>query len=276
MAKKLKDQSPVIEESSFVEYEIPNTKKKIKVSRTNIPIRLTQREEEIVLKSDYDEDNKTHLFKEKYPYLDNIDFFKRAMFAISSVHEFGANKYSYYSHQNVPHLSDNTIDAGIVAVKRHFELYRTGNSIDDSGINHIAHICCRGGSMLLTRFYRLSMRDGEVKKGYRRDVVRSCMQRVKTYSLPEDIYPVHIDQITPEVVVSMIKFKPEYIPESIEACFDVIAECLFALEQGRLLANWDPYNDVSYVDLIFWCATKILNTLPETEEQCLAYLEKIK
>lgn len=275
MAKKSKEQPTTETVTSFVDYELPN-KKKIKVSCTNISVRLTKREEEIVLSSDYNEEDVTHLFKEKYHYLENIDFFKRALFAISSVHEFGANKYSYYSHQNVPHLSDNVIDAGIEAVKRHFELYRTGNQIDDSGINHIAHICCRGGSMLLTRFYRLYMRAGEVKKGFHRDVVEACMKNVRSYPHPDDTYPVYIDQITPEVMISMIKFKPEYIPDQIEACFDVIAECLFALEQGRMLANWDPYNDISYVDLILWCATKILNTLPETENQCLAYLEKIK
>lgn len=249
--------------------------REIKVSPTDVENVLTPREKDLVKMSHhYDPKRIDRLYKEKYPWLNSYKFFRTAMQCISTIHEFGANKYSYYSHVNIPQLSYNTLDDGIEASRRHFDLYRTGNLIDESGINHIAHLCCRGGSMLLTRVYRLVMKRNEVKRTYHRTEVNDCLMRVR--GVPNEVLPVYMDQITPEVIVSMTKFKPEHIPNDVDACMDVITECFDKLAMGVLVHDWDPYNDIHYVDLILWCAAYIVNTIPETEQQCLDYLAKLK
>lgn len=246
----------------------------IKVSPTNVEATLTEREKRIVEASMY-KDTKNLLFKEKYPYLKNMDFFKRTLFAISTIHEFGARKYSYYSHMNIPHLSFNTIDDGIEAVRRHFALYRTGNFVDESQIYHVGHLCCRAGSMLLTRFYRLYMKRYNVMTQYTRDEVQKYMDQIHFQNHYTDEFPVYWDQITPEVKISMIKFKPEYISNDLRVCINIIDECLWALETEKMLAHWDPYNDVSHVDLLLWCSAKLVNNFDEVDDQCISYLKKI-
>lgn len=257
-----------------IKVDVEKSESSIKVSPTDVAANLTEREKRIVSASKY-EDTKDLLFKEKYPYLKYMDFFKRSLFSISTIHEFGARKYSYYSHMNVPHLSFNTIDDGIEAVRRHFTLYRTGNFIDESGIYHVAHLCCRAGSMLLTRFYRLYMKRYKVMTAYRRDDVQKFMTNIPFDPHYTDEFPVYWDQITPEVKISMIKFKPEYIPESPYTCVDLIDECLWALETEKMISRWDPYNEVSHVDLLMWCAAKLVNNYDEVDDQCISYLKKI-
>ena len=212
-------------------------------------------------------------FKEKYSLKDNYEFFRRALSAIYVIHEFGAHKYSYYSWQNTPDKSDACLENSIQAILRHVILYRTHSHTDESGINHVGHIVNRGGSMLLTRFYRLYMGNDSIQKNKTRTETTKVLALVNA---PEsDLLPLKMDQITSETMISVLKFKPEYIPSTVEGCFDVIDECLNRMLFSAPLEKFDPYNDICYADLIFWCGTFILNTLPEIDDQCKTYLEKL-
>lgn len=220
--------------------------------------------------------NDFYKFNDKYSVVSKFPFFQRAISTIYAIHEFGANKYSYYSWQNTPGQSDSYLENSLDAIKRHLLLYRTGQMIDESGIHHIGHICCRAGSMALTRYYRIMMKNQDTQKTKTRESTFKYLNSVKQESCTDvKILPLMLDQISPETYISILKFKTDLIPTNVEECVDLIEECLHRCLFYPQLTEFNPYNDICYLDMIFWCATFILNTLPEIDDQCLTYLSSI-
>lgn len=235
---------------------------------------LSQYESMIQANSHYDS-SVFHKFNEKRSIFKNFSFFRRALAAIYAIHEFGANKYAYYSWQNTPEKSDSLLENSLDAIKRHLLLYRTGQLIDESGIHHIGHIVCRAGSMALTRFYRVMMKTENTQKVMTRKSTSDFLQIVKQNQEDESL-PYRTDQISPETYLSILKFQDSFIPSSVDECIDLIEECLHRCMFHKSLEDFDPYNDICYLDMIFWCATFVLNTLPEIDFQCSNYLSSIE
>lgn len=218
-------------------------------------------------------DTKEHKkFNRKYSISDNIEFFRKALLCISAIHEYGARKYSPYSFEIMPDKSDNLIHQSVNAIKRHVTLFRTGNTIDNETlISHLGHIATRGGSMLLTQYYRTIRKVQNFERPYTRPEVDTIL----TLSGDKDVAPrIMIDLITPEVWISILKYNPECVGKDTQTCLDLIEEVLFRLASDRHIGT-DIYNDVMYPDLIFWNVAKLINETPEIEKQCVTYLNKI-
>ena len=224
----------------------------------------------------YDHTINNRLFAAKYNIIKNMEFFYPTLMAISVIHEFGAHKYSFYSYLNTPYKSDANLENCIEATGRHLLLYRTGNTIDESGINHIAHIACRGGSMLLSRFYRTIMHPDVPQHPINRDAVSKCLNVVPGISENKKYPLLFLDQINPYVLISLMKFQDKYIPDTFDACLDVIHESVIRLSLKEFPKEYNPYKDIWYHDLILWNAAAALVYLPETKEQCQKYIYSIK
>lgn len=216
-----------------------------------------------------------HQFHTKYPVYTNELYFKNALIAISVIHEFGAKKYSFYSWQNIPDKSDSCCENSLDATHRHLVRYRLDSLLDESGINHAGHIACRGGSMFLTRFYRCVMQ----RENFQRTITRSVPLMSTIKKLVNTDYDecnlLFTDQITPEVRLSMMKYKPEYCPTSKDVAIDLIDEAIARSYAHDIPRTFDPFNDVCWADIIFWASAYLVNLHPEIVHQCRGYMNNL-
>ena len=208
-------------------------------------------------------------FNHKETMTKNMDFFKCALVANSSIQEFGARKYNYYSYMNYPHLSDSHLENNINAAYRHLLAFMENeNSIDESTVNHMAHICCRAGSMGLSRYYRLCTNNHYVRPFTRSN---SFISR----RIHPDCKYYFSDQINPETRISMLKYDPNYISKNVHGCLDIMFNQFDILLGGTLPTKFNPFETITPLDIIFWCSSFILNKLPIVMTQCEKYLDKI-
>jgi hypothetical protein len=213
-----------------------------------------------------------HFFFKKYPFVETLDFFQLAFVTISTVHEFGAQKYSFYSWQNNPEGSDSLLADSLNATLRHLLQLRTGNIYNDSGINHMAHILTRGGSMALTRYYRAI--SGQWK--YHREKTREEVSHIREALAPIEEFPVYFDQITPETRISALKYDPNLVATSKEGMLDIMDECLIRTAIHPPVGVIDLYNQIFPIDIFFWNATAYLHHIPDLKSTLKAYLTSLE
>lgn len=91
--------------------------------------------------------------KHKVSISDIVVKYHSALAMIAIVHNIGAKKYEMYSWINRPEKSNSTVKDNADALSRHFCAHSMGKFIDEEGLPHLFHMCCRAG-MLVSTFYR--------------------------------------------------------------------------------------------------------------------------
>jgi len=210
-------------------------------------------------------------FNRKYELTSIIPFFLPAICAISTVHEFGNHKYSFYSWQNDPVGSDSLFQDSLNAANRHLVPICTDRVITDSGLHHLCHAVTRIGSMALTRYYRMIM--GTAKE-FHRVVTRDSVSRV----LSDDFgcgFPIYQDQITSEVWMSTLKYDPKYIGNTFEEQIDLMQKSILKLAICPPVGVFDLFNEVQVIDIAFWNGAAALHSIPDLYPSLKNYLDSI-
>ena len=201
------------------------------------------------------------------------EFFQAPLKAVADIHDFGNIKYEMYSWTNAPEISYSTVESSAGSLMNHYLLYKTGQMYDtESGYSHTAHMCVRS-QMTLAPFYRNIHPEYYKKITPSREVINNILKTTNCRQMTEDLFT---DQISPELLISIKKYKPEYLPTDITSVALLYNHLVIMLNKygNNITTEKDIWNNVLEIDLIFWCSCALHNDFLNTGNKYRLFVPK--
>lgn len=92
--------------------------------------------------------------KNKPNITETVLMYRTGLKVAALIHAIAEQKYTAYSWYNDPDNCDSTIRDNINAIYRHFTAYSMGFGLDEDGLPHVFHMCCRAGMLVSTAYRR--------------------------------------------------------------------------------------------------------------------------